>query len=47
MLQIKNTLGGGKPEGLYVWKKNNYALTEKSTSGMKVNTFITTEAQNK
>lgn len=26
MLQIKNTLGGtgGKPEGLYVWKKYNY-----------------------
>lgn len=22
MLQIKNALGGGKPEGLYVWKKN-------------------------
>ena len=22
MLQIKNTLGGGKPEGLYVWKKS-------------------------
>ena len=22
MLQIKNTLGGGKPEGLYAWKKN-------------------------
>lgn len=22
MLQIKNTLGGGKPEGLYVWKKH-------------------------
>ena len=21
MLQIKNTLGGGKPEGMYVWKK--------------------------
>ena len=21
MLQIKNTLGGGKPEGLYEWKK--------------------------
>ena len=21
MLQIKNTLGGGKPEGLYAWKK--------------------------
>ena len=24
MLQIKNTLGGGKPEGLYVWKKYFY-----------------------
>lgn len=24
MLQIKNTLGGGKPEGLYVWKKYSY-----------------------
>ena len=24
MLQIKNTLGGGKPEGLYVWKKYYY-----------------------
>ena len=23
MLQIKNTLGGGKPEGLYAWKKNS------------------------
>ena len=22
MLQIKNTLGGGKPEGLYAWEKN-------------------------
>ena len=22
MLQIKNTLGGGKPEGLYAWRKN-------------------------
>lgn len=47
MLQIKNTLGGGKPEGLYAWKKHSYAFTEKSTSGMKANTFITTEAQNK
>ena len=27
MLQIKNTLGGGKPEGLYVWKKNNREIT--------------------
>ena len=25
MLQIKNTLGGGKPEGLYAWKKNSVA----------------------
>ena len=25
MLQIKNTLGGGKPEGLYVWKKSEVA----------------------
>lgn len=25
MLQIKNTLGGGKPEGLYVWKKSSYS----------------------
>ena len=25
MLQIKNTLGGGKPEGLYVWKKYSYS----------------------
>ena len=24
MLQIKNTLGGGKPEGMYVWKKYEY-----------------------
>lgn len=24
MLQIKNTLGGGKPEGLYAWKKYGY-----------------------
>ena len=24
MLQIKNTLGGGKPEGIYVWKKYEY-----------------------
>ena len=23
MLQIKNTLGGGKPEGLYVWSKSS------------------------
>ena len=24
MLQIKNTLGGGKPEGIYIWKKCEY-----------------------
>ena len=27
MLQIKNTLGGGKPEGLYVWKKYEFMDT--------------------
>ena len=27
MLQIKNTLGGSKPEGLYVWKKYEYVET--------------------
>ena len=28
MLQIKNTLGGGKPEGLYAWKKYNAKPSE-------------------
>ena len=48
MLQIKNTLGGGKPEGLYVWKKYKYnppvtvsnpsiTITCPSTSGNKLN----------
>ena len=32
MLQIKNTLGGGKPEGLYVWKKSSLNTVEKATS---------------
>ena len=32
MLQIKNTLGGGKPEGMYVWKKNSLNAVEKATS---------------
>ena len=32
MLQIKNTLGGGKPEGLYVWSKNiDYAKVQAIT----------------
>ena len=26
MLQIKNTLGGGKPEGLYAWKKYSFDI---------------------
>lgn len=30
MLQIKNTLGGGKPEGLYVWKKNEVEYTSQN-----------------
>ena len=28
MLQIKNTLGGGKPEGLYGWKKNEISKSD-------------------
>ena len=28
MLQIKNTLGGGKPEGLYAWKKCSISYSE-------------------
>lgn len=28
MLQIKNTLGGGKPEGLYAWKKSEIIQPE-------------------
>ena len=32
MLQIKNTLGGGKPEGLYAWKKHSLNAVEKATS---------------
>ena len=32
MLQIKNTLGGGKPEGLYVWKKYSIGFKYKEAS---------------
>ena len=32
MLQIKNTLGGGKPEGLYVWKKSSVACIDSITT---------------
>ena len=40
MLQIKNTLGGGKPEGLYAWKKLlaqggdfiDYVVSDKETA---------------
>ena len=40
MLQIKNTLGGGKPEGLYAWKKLSaqggdfidYVVSDKETA---------------
>lgn len=31
MLQIKNTLGGGKPEGLYAWKKSKKQISYEST----------------
>ena len=30
MLQIKNTLGGGKPEGLYAWKKYEHIKNEQA-----------------
>ena len=30
MLQIKNTLGGGKSEGLYAWKKNEVEYTSQN-----------------
>ena len=32
MLQIKNTLGGGKPEGLYAWKKSSVACIDSITT---------------
>ena len=32
MLQIKNTLGGGKPEGLYAWKKNSIGSEAKEAN---------------
>ena len=32
MLQIKNTLGGGKPEGLYAWKKYSIGFKYKEAS---------------
>ena len=32
MLQIKNTLGGGKSEGLYVWKKSSVAYIDSITT---------------
>lgn len=46
MLQIKNTLGGGKPEGSYVWRKNEVIKTlittlSPSNFTVKVGTNIT------
>ena len=35
MLQIKNTLGGGKPEGMYVWKKYSIDFIYKEASAEK------------
>ena len=32
MLQIKNTLGGGKPEGLYAWKKSSVSYIDNITT---------------
>ena len=41
MLQIKNTLGGGKPEGMYVWKKHEIGsglnVLKKSVSTLPFN----------
>lgn len=36
MLQIKNTLGGGKPEGLYVWKKNEISKSDYYQKKVKI-----------
>ena len=47
MLQIKNTLGGGKPEGLYVWKKYEYIpdsyLSFLGNEDFKLATYNTTK----
>ena len=37
MLQIKNTLGGGKPEGLYAWKKSSVACIDSITTHTRKN----------
>ena len=37
MLQIKNTLGGGKPEGLYMWKKSSVACINSITTQTRKN----------
>ena len=37
MLQIKNTLGGGKPEGMYVWKKSSFSYIDSITTQTRKN----------
>ena len=37
MLQIKNTLGGGKPEGLFAWKKCSVVLLDSITTKVREN----------
>ena len=39
MLQIKNTLGGGKPEGLYAWSKNSVGMSDFKVLGKNVSTL--------
>ena len=37
MLQIKNTLGGGKPEGLYAWKKSSFSYIDNIITKANIN----------
>lgn len=45
MLQIKNTLGGGKPEGMYVWKKCVGTGVVKETPSTERYYFTTSQSE--
>ena len=45
MLQIKNTLGGGKPEGLYAWKKSVGTGVVKETPSTERYYFTTSQSE--
>ena len=45
MLQIKNTLGGGKPEGLYAWKKCVGTGVVKETPSTERYYFTTSQSE--